>query len=273
MELDRRHAATRDRMFLLTLVFTLIFFNTTFALPPPTGTLSGPLFTVTASTTTNVLSIKTNVPQHVYPNAGIKVNTPGFSLQGAGTECIPNSNGYCLFTVSDTVSTSITINGQLVGNYTITLCLNGVGELSCQTYTQAYPSVTVGGQIDVFGGIDTTYNLTNNNGNVLSINVPSGGTSLFTFTNPIPYNGSYNVKIIGQNPPTSQTGIECNINDGSGSNATLDVTTITIACGVPISICSQYDDETLCNNDAQNDCLWVLQGGYCFSNAVTLKKP
>lgn len=49
------------------------------------------------------LSISTTIPNHVYSNAGIKINTPGFLLTG----CTPISNGYCLFTTSNTTPASI----------------------------------------------------------------------------------------------------------------------------------------------------------------------
>ena len=44
------------------------------------------------------LNISTTIPHHIYPTAGIKVNTPGYTLSG----CTPNNNGYCLFSVSNT---------------------------------------------------------------------------------------------------------------------------------------------------------------------------
>jgi hypothetical protein len=48
------------------------------------------------------LSIKTAVPHHFYPAAGIKINTPGYILSNIGLTCTENSNGYCLFSASDT---------------------------------------------------------------------------------------------------------------------------------------------------------------------------
>ena len=51
------------------------------------------------------LNIKTNIPNKAYPNAGIKLNTPGYTL--ANTQCRPNANGFCLFSVNDQTSTSL----------------------------------------------------------------------------------------------------------------------------------------------------------------------
>ncbi|VEB33468.1 hypothetical protein [Legionella cherrii] len=44
------------------------------------------------------LSILTTIPNHTYPQAGIKLNTPGYALSG----CHLQGNGYCLFSVSNT---------------------------------------------------------------------------------------------------------------------------------------------------------------------------
>ncbi|USQ15300.1 putative Ig domain-containing protein (plasmid) [Legionella lytica] len=47
--------------------------------------------------------------KHSYPNAGIKVNTPDFKVGNLGMDCVPISNGYCLFPVSNTACRSISI--------------------------------------------------------------------------------------------------------------------------------------------------------------------
>lgn len=65
------------------------------------------------------LGISTTIPNRVYPTAGIKVNTPGYSLTG----CTPNNNGYCLFSTSNTVPTNITLTGNVI-NQTTTLISN-----------------------------------------------------------------------------------------------------------------------------------------------------
>lgn len=51
------------------------------------------------------LSITTTIPHHRYLEAGIKMNTPGYSLSG----CTMINNGYCLFTVSDKTAANIEI--------------------------------------------------------------------------------------------------------------------------------------------------------------------
>ncbi len=59
------------------------------------------------------LSIRTLIPHHRYPIAGIKINTPGYRV--LANQCTPNSNGYCLFSVSDTVPKNISINSTQTG--------------------------------------------------------------------------------------------------------------------------------------------------------------
>lgn len=58
------------------------------------GAISCQNYNVSALT----LKILTTIPNHVYPFAGIKINTPGYGLSG----CTMSSNGYCLFSVSNT---------------------------------------------------------------------------------------------------------------------------------------------------------------------------
>ncbi len=63
------------------------------------GALSCQNYTTTATN----LSIISTIPNHTYPNAGIKITTPGYTPAG----CTPSSNGYCLFSVSNTQAASI----------------------------------------------------------------------------------------------------------------------------------------------------------------------
>jgi hypothetical protein len=58
--------------------------------------------------TSLILSITASA-QHTYPKAGIKLNTPGYKIGNIGVDCIPQSNGYCLFSVNNTNSKTITL--------------------------------------------------------------------------------------------------------------------------------------------------------------------
>ncbi|HAT6978717.1 TPA: hypothetical protein F8R96_09525 [Legionella pneumophila] len=92
---------------------------------------AGLFFNVLA--TGSVLTINTTIPNHTYSNAGISVRTPGYQLTGLGRDCQLNTNGYCLFTVSDRQTAQISISGPS-GTVQVVLCLNGAGALSCQNY-------------------------------------------------------------------------------------------------------------------------------------------
>lgn len=92
----------------------------------------GLLFNVSAAG--SLLSITTTIPNHTYPQAGIKINTPGYHLTSSGVDCTPSSTGYCLFSVNALTPTTLSISGPS-GKVSITLCLSGKGPLSCQKYS------------------------------------------------------------------------------------------------------------------------------------------
>lgn len=150
----------------------------------------GLLFNVTTRGT--ILTINTTVPNHTYPSAGIKINSPGFTLNSG---CTPAANGYCLYSVSDIKAATITILGT-VGPIDFTLCLNGKAALSCQNFSSVIrPLITVG-----------TYR--NNNGlyNLLSYISNNGGNS-WILSNPLPSPSD----IFRLNPGTnSLNSVSCN---------------------------------------------------------------
>jgi len=152
-------------------LISLLFCQTSFAIHEKSG-----LF-FNLATTSSTLNITTTIPNHSYPNAGIKVNTSGFSIQSG---CTANANGYCLFPVSDTSSATISMTGP-VGGVQVTLCLNGLGPLSCQQYAVSRRS----SQIFV-GDVATNYVLTfpaDGNGNISPIYNLSGSNT----GNNVPY--------------------------------------------------------------------------------------
>lgn len=106
------------------LSFVLFLSTTSFA-------ATGAFFNVTSSG--QIVTISTTVPNHIYPNAGIKVNSSGHNLVSAG--CTPYGNGYCLFSVSNTSPKTLTISGSAGKPLNMTLCLNGKGPLTCQEYS------------------------------------------------------------------------------------------------------------------------------------------
>ena len=55
------------------------------------------------------LSILTTIPHRTYLSAGIKINTPGYTVKDTGISCTPIKNGYCLFSVSDSMAKMLVI--------------------------------------------------------------------------------------------------------------------------------------------------------------------
>ena len=156
------------------------------------GALSCQTYNVSALT----LSIRTVVPNHVYPAAGIKINTLGYELANLGLSCTPNDNGYCLFSVSNTVPASISLSKT--SGYSIS------GTIS---------NLTESGLV-----------LQNNGADNLTVN--SGATS-FQFATQVAYGGSYNVTVAQQ-----PTGLTCMVSNGSGVNVIADVENISITCSL-----------------------------------------
>lgn len=120
----------------LVVFFSLIYCQNNFA------NQTGLFFNVTASGPT--IFISTTVPNHVYPIAGIKINTPGYTIISG---CSPISNGYCEFSVSDTAPAILSVNGP-AGTLSITLCLNAPGPVTCQNYTLGSASLIFVGDIN-----------------------------------------------------------------------------------------------------------------------------
>ncbi len=75
------------------------------------GPVSCQNYTVSASS----LTISPVISNHVYPFIGIKINTPGYTLGNLGLDCAPGSNGYCLFSASQSQAKTISlvVNGAL----------------------------------------------------------------------------------------------------------------------------------------------------------------
>jgi hypothetical protein len=87
------------------------FFNVTSSGAPGPITMviclngAGPLSCQNYTAQATNLTITSNIPNHTYPGAGIKLTTPGYTLAG----CTMSSNGYCLFSVSDTQAAIIQV--------------------------------------------------------------------------------------------------------------------------------------------------------------------
>lgn len=135
------------------------------------------------------LNITTVPPNHTYPLAGIKIFTPGYSPSG----CTPISNGYCLFSVSNTVPATIATLDNIPHS--------------------------VGGTVS---GYTTSGLILQNNG---TDSLPLSASGGFTFPTQLANGASYSVTILSQ--PAGQT---CSIANGSGIISSANVTNVTVTC-------------------------------------------
>lgn len=106
------------------------------------------------------LLIRTVIPNHTYPSAGIKIVTPGYVVSG----CVPDASGFCTFPVSNTSPIFFTLKqsysiGGVVSGYTssglvlqnngtdsLAIAQNGSFTFATQLYTDAAYNVTVATQ-------------------------------------------------------------------------------------------------------------------------------
>ena len=95
------------------------------------------------------ININTTAPGWLYQSAGIKLTTPECHIVTSATDCNASDNGFCLFSVSDTKTTQISLSCSsvtLLNNplpippISMRLCLNGTGlTYSCEEHTLTLP--------------------------------------------------------------------------------------------------------------------------------------
>lgn len=96
------------------------------------------------------LSILSTIPHHTYTSAGIKVNTPGYNLSG----CTMISNGYCLFTVSDTSAVSLALTDTHQENAPWYPSLQAFEHYNSGR-THVFPQATFGGSMSGSNTVNT----------------------------------------------------------------------------------------------------------------------
>ena len=192
---------------------------------------SGLFFNV--STKGRSLIISTTIAQHVYPPAGIKINTAGYVLNKIGTDCIDGGNGYCLFTVSNTTSRVISIKGG-AGTVSLSLCLDGNGPISCQNYKVTLPAIQPYAYVPNF-----------KNGNTSTVSIcpikPDGGfgacvdaSNVFDGPTGIVLNSSGNIAYVSN---YSLNGVKkCIINDDGSFGACTDSGSSGLSFNGPMGI-------------------------------------
>ncbi len=108
------------------------------------GALSCQNYTVSALT----LTISASIPNHVYPFIGIKINTPGYTLDNSAVDCTPSSNGYCLFSASQSQAKTV----SLVGAGALTLSPTTTVVYSSSNPSVASTSVTLSAKVSSDSG-------------------------------------------------------------------------------------------------------------------------
>jgi hypothetical protein len=96
------------------------------------------------------LYITTTIPNHTYPSAGIKINTPGYTLSG----CTMTANGYCLFTVSNTMPATIGITNSNNTNAPWYPSLEAFEHYNSGR-SHLFPQATFGGSMDGCNTVNT----------------------------------------------------------------------------------------------------------------------
>ncbi len=176
------------------------------------------------------LTVTTTIPNHLYSSAGIKFNTPGFSMASGCNRS--KTSGYCIFPVSDKLPAVIPVMGSgSIATYSATLCLNGNGPMSCQQFDNlqyigparfAYianygetPSV-LACTLDMFGAIETCQDT-------------GGGIPAGFGANGITLNNAGNTAFLtGFSEPRVY---QCPVNASTGTFSNCTFTTITTPSG------------------------------------------
>lgn len=118
------------RQMLFAAITFLLFDGLAFADKSNVQASSGSHFRFTVSGAT--VNVTTTTPNRLYPNAGIQVLTPGFTISG---NVRPTNDGFYLFSVSDSTPASLNFLGS-GGTAQIKICLDGVGKkFSCENQT------------------------------------------------------------------------------------------------------------------------------------------
>lgn len=140
------------------------------------GALSCQQFTTSALN----LNINTTIPNHTYPSAGIKINTPGYTLSTLGIDCSSTQNGYCLFSVSDTSHKNIYLYPPLGSNYGggVVACLGGAPYMNLVVAQSDSTPGTHWGGFGISTGAQSTDNGAANSSAILQAGVSDGAASL-----------------------------------------------------------------------------------------------
>lgn len=97
----------------------------------PIFATTGPLFN--ASMLGGNLQVSTTIPGKTYSLSGVRIDTPGYSFTNPGSDCQLISNGYCIFSSSNTPA-NIGISGP-PGAFSATVAANGYAPVNLMQVT------------------------------------------------------------------------------------------------------------------------------------------
>jgi hypothetical protein len=93
------------------------------------------------------LTIRTTDRFNYFPYAGIRINSPGVSINLAKLNCIPMKNKFCIFGVSNFMPVNIKLRAK-PGPVCLTLCLNSEAVNHCQNYNlMILPRIPLSAQV------------------------------------------------------------------------------------------------------------------------------
>lgn len=226
------------------------------------GHLSCQNYTTSASN----LSITTTIPNHTYPNVGIKINTPGYTPTG----CTMNSNGYCLFSASNTTAATIPVTSTTCPSQTNDLIVFSPAATKVNNPTGSTPNPSQQISVNVTMCNSKGQPLIPSSTNPIHVNIygaPNGAisptsitsnTGLITFT----YSGqSFKNNIL----------VDAWINDSTNNGVALGQTQILQQNTLPCSYQSNYYDVPL--TQSLPDALQIQADvGYSTSSPTTTLK-
>lgn len=148
-----------------------------------TAQLSCQQFTATGLT----LSIKTLVPNHLYPNAGMKILHSNYAQHNANSDyslnCTQTTNGFCIITLSST-PTTITVFPPLGNTYQggVLACLNGAPYMNLVAESSDSINGIPWGEFGTTTGAQSTVDGATNSALILQAGATASAVNLCTGT-------------------------------------------------------------------------------------------
>lgn len=142
--------------------------------------------TLTGATLTIAPTFNPKAPNKVYPNAGIKITSAGFTL----SQCTPQTNKFCTFAASANAPANLVVSGPS-GTITVTACLNATkNTANCEIHSINLPAIifiTQNGYNGNLNGVEGADALCNSEAYGAGSQVPPGRTFKALLLSPTRY--------------------------------------------------------------------------------------